>query len=146
MEVTEDSIGLTSEPYTFVVESRHVMQFQQAIGDYNPLYTDESYAEESPYKGAIIPPTFPVAMNHGDIKMPLELDQRRMLHGEQEFIYHVPIRIGDTLHCQMKVADIYEKEGKSGKMQFIILDTEMSQVDGTLACVSRMNIIYRPAA
>lgn len=144
MEVTKNAIGLESEAYTFTVERRHVKQFQQAINDDNPLYQDEDYSAESPYKGTIIPPTFPVAMNDGSIEMPLELDQRRMLHGEQEFLYYQPIRIGDTVQCQMKVTDVYEKEGKSGVMQFIILDTKMMHKDGTLACISRMNIIYRP--
>lgn len=136
-------IGLTSESYTFEIENRHAKQFREAVGDDNPLYSDEAYASESLYGGVIVPPTFPVAMNDGNVSLPIELDHRRMLHGEQEFIYHQAIRPGDRLHCQMKVSDLYDREGKSGKMQFLVLDTEMKNDAGELVCISRMNIIYR---
>ena len=46
--------------------------------------------------------------------------------------------------AQMKVADIYEREGKSGNMQFIVLDTELRDDNDELAVISRTNIIiYR---
>lgn len=144
MELDKKVIGLTSEAYVFEVENRHVRQFSAAVGDGNLVYKDEAYAEQSAYEGLIVPPTFPVAMSDGNVELPLELDHRRMLHGEQEFIYYKPIRPGDRLHCQMKVSDLYDREGKSGKMQFLVLDTEMKDTEGELVCVSRMNIIYRP--
>lgn len=144
MELDEKVIGLTSKPYSFEVEKRHVQQFFTAIGDDNELYQDEDYAKESAYGGLIVPPTFPVAMNDGQADLPLELDHRRMLHGEQEFIYYQPIRPGDRLQCQMKVSDLYDREGKSGVMQFLVLDTEMKNEADELVCISRMNIIYRP--
>ncbi|WP_240315684.1 MaoC family dehydratase N-terminal domain-containing protein [Sporosarcina sp. PTS2304] len=127
-------------------KKRHVGQFATAIGDTNPLYTDENYANESAYEGLIVPPTFPIAMNNGDNELPIDLDHRRMLHGEQEFIYYKPVRIGDRLRCQMRVSDLYDKEGKSGKMQFLKLDTEMKDDTGELVCISRMNIVYRSLA
>lgn len=144
MDLDQSVIGLTSEPYQFEVEKRHVRQFFTAIGDENKLYQDEEYAKRSAYNGLVVPPTFPVAMNNGDVALPLKLDHRRMLHGEQEFIYYQPIRPGDRLHCQMKVSDLYNREGKSGKMQFLVLDTEMKNSEDELVCISRMNIIYRP--
>lgn len=145
MDLDKSVIGLTSNEYVFEVEKRHVQTFATAIGDDNPLYKDKAYAEQSAYGGLIVPPTFPVSMNTGDGKLPLELDHRRMLHGEQEFIYHKPVRPGDRLICQMKVSDLYDKEGKSGKMQFLKLDTEMKDEAGELVCISRMNIVYRSA-
>lgn len=144
MDLDKSVIGLTSKEYVFEVEKRHVHQFASAIGDENLLYTVQEYARQSPYEGMIVPPTFPVAMNNGDVELPLQLDHRRMLHGEQEFLYYQPIRLGDRLHCQMKVSDLYDREGKSGKMQFLVLDTEMKDEQGELVCISRMNIIYRP--
>ncbi|ARF12858.1 MaoC family dehydratase [Sporosarcina sp. P12(2017)] len=145
MDLDKSVIGLTSDEYVFEVESRHVGQFATAIGDDNPLYTDDRYAKESAYEGLVVPPTFPIAMNDGKVEMPVQLDHRRMLHGEQEFLYYKPIRIGDQLRCQIKVSDLYDKEGKSGKMQFLKLDTEMKDEAGELVCISRMNIVYRAA-
>lgn len=144
MELDESVIGLTAKPYIFEVEKGHIRKFAEAIGDPNPLYRDEAYATDTVYGGIIAPPTFPMAVGSEGGDMPLKLDTRRMLHGEQEFIYERPIRPGDRLHCQMKVVDLYEKEGKSGTMQFLVLDTEMKGDDGNLVVTSRMNIIYRP--
>ena len=48
-------IGKTGKPFTFKVEQRHIRQFAQAIGDTNPLYTDEEYVINTPHKGLIAP-------------------------------------------------------------------------------------------
>ncbi|MGM9933125.1 MaoC family dehydratase N-terminal domain-containing protein, partial [Pradoshia sp.] len=129
------------------VEKRHIRQFAEAIGDNNPLYVDEEYAANTIYGGIIAPPSFPVVIGQdsgGAIDLPL--DYTRVLHGEQEFIYQRPIRPGYRLVCQMKVTDLYDREGKSGTMQFLVLDTEMKDESGELVAVSRTNMIYRPAS
>ena len=146
MDLDEKMIGLTGKPYVVEVEKGHIRRFAEAIGDPNPLYRDDEYAKSKGYEGIIAPPTFPMAVGSEGGDIPVELDTRRMLHGEQEFIYERPIIAGDKLTCQMKVADLYEKEGKSGTMQFLILDTEMKDENGDIVVTSRMNIIYRPLA
>ncbi|HEY9577706.1 MAG TPA: MaoC family dehydratase N-terminal domain-containing protein [Pseudobacillus sp.] len=143
MDLDRSIVGLTGPEFTFEVEKRHIRQFAQAIGDSNPLYVDEEYAAGTPYGGIIAPPTFPIAIGAEGESIDLELDQKRMLHGEQEFIYTRPIRPGDRLICQMKVADLYEKEGRSGKMQCLVLDTEIKDENGKQVAISRTNIIYR---
>ncbi|WP_195891930.1 MaoC family dehydratase N-terminal domain-containing protein [Neobacillus dielmonensis] len=144
MNLDQSIVGVSGEVFSFEVEKRHIRQFAHAIGDRNPLYTDQNYAENTFYGGLIAPPTFPVAISSEGGGLPLTLDERRMLHGEQEFIYYKPIRPGDRLSCQMKVTDLYEKEGKSGTMQFLVIDTEMKDEAGEMVVISRMNIVYRP--
>lgn len=144
MDLDKSVIGVAGEVFVFEVEKRHVRQFANAIGDTNPLYVDEEYAANTFYGGLIAPPTFPIAIGSEGKSLPLQLDERRMLHGEQEFIYYRPIRVGNCLYCQMKVNDLYEREGKSGTMQFLVIDTEMKDELGELVVISRMNIIYRP--
>lgn len=137
--------GLTGAEFIFEVEKRHIRQFAEAIGDINPLYVDEEFAAKTSYGGIIAPPTFPIAIGQDSGEsLDLGLEQKRMLHGEQEFIYSRPIRPGDRLHCQMKVSNVYEREGRNGKMQFLILDTEMKDESGEMVVISRTNIIYRP--
>lgn len=137
--------GLTGTQFVFEVEKRHIRQFAEAIGDSNPLYVDEEYAAKTMYGGIIAPPTYPIAIGQDSGEsLDLKLDQRRMLHGEQEFIYKRPIRPGDKLYCQMKVSDVYERNGKKGPMQFVVLDTEMKDEADQLVVISRTNIIYKP--
>ena len=143
MNVTKEHIGLTTERYKVDIEKGHIRRFCQAIGDTNPLFVDEEQASKSAYGSIIAPLTFPIALSDESAKLPLELDVRRMLHGEQEFIYYKPLRPGESYTAQMKVTDIYEREGKSGNMQFIVLDTELRDDNDELAVISRTNIIYR---
>lgn len=144
MDLDKSMIGIASKPYSAEVKKEHVIQFAQAIGDDNPLYKDETYANTTAYEGVTVPPTFLVALG-SNAEFPLTLDFKRMLHGEQEFIYHLPVRIGDKLNCTMTVTDVYDRVGKSGTMQFLVLDTNMTTEDGKLAAVARNTIIYRPA-
>ncbi|WP_200416378.1 MaoC family dehydratase N-terminal domain-containing protein [Virgibacillus salexigens] len=143
MELDKSVIGLQGKVYNFEVEKRHIRQFAEAIGDPNPLYRDEQYAKDTPHKGIIAPLTFPITIGADGGDLPLQLDTKRMLHGEQEFIYYQSIRPGDRLQCQMKVTDLYEREGKSGRMQFLVIDTEIKDDEEQMVAISRMNIIYR---
>lgn len=144
MDIDQSMIGLRSKPYTAVAEKEKARQFAEAIGDLNPLYKDEGYASQTVYGETTIPPTFLIALGN-NAELPIRLDVRRMLHGEQAFIYHRPVRYGEKLECTMSVADIYEKDGKSGPMQFLVLDTEMKDENGQLVAVSKNTIVYRPA-
>ncbi|AQU78481.1 dehydratase [Planococcus faecalis] len=143
MNLNKSMIGIASNPYSVVIEREHVTRFAQAIGDNNLLYENEAYAKTTAYEGMTVPPTFLVALG-SNAEFPLKLDFKRMLHGEQEFIYHQPVRIGDKLDCIMTVTDVYDRVGKSGTMQFLVLDTNMTTEDDTLVAVSRNTIIYRP--
>ncbi|GEK34601.1 MaoC family dehydratase N-terminal domain-containing protein [Kurthia sibirica] len=137
-------IGQKSIDFIFEVTAERIKEFAQAIGDDNPLYSDEEHAKKMGYPTIIAPLTFPVVVAAANEKgFDLGLDQRRMLHGEQEFIYMRPIHVGDILSCHSIVSDVYEKKGKNGVMEFIVIDTNMLDVVGELVVTSRMNIVYR---
>ncbi len=53
-----DAIGVDSEPATHVVEIGAIKKFAEAIGDSNPIYSDERAALKTRYAGLIAPPTF----------------------------------------------------------------------------------------
>ena len=42
-----------------------------------------------------------------------------ILHGEQEFLYHRPVQVGDVLVGEGKITDAYQKESKGRTMTFI---------------------------
>ena len=48
-----------------------------------------------------------------------------ILHGEQEFIYHRPVQVGDVLVGEGKITDAYQKESKGRTMTFIVLGDEL---------------------
>src|SRR5699024_11046346 len=112
MDIDKSVIGLTSEKYVVEVEKGHIKRIAEAICDLNPIYHDEVFAYDAIYGGIIAPPSFHVALTCEGGELSFDLDMKRMLHGEQEFIYERVIHAGDKIHCQMTVTDLYEKEGK----------------------------------
>jgi len=129
------SLGTT----TFPVERGKVREFASAIFDDNPVYVDE----ETP----LAPPTFTMTSQFWpatlDGPMPdLGIDFARVVHGEQEFEYIEPIRAGDVLTGEIKVADAYSKEGKrGGTLTFVVLETRFTNQHGKEAVVARATII-----
>ena len=76
------------------------------------------------------------AVDHG-------FDRRRLLHGEQEFIFHgPPPRAGQVLKVSEQIVDRYEKPGKrGGMMAFAVVVTEYRSEDGTLVAEARKTLI-----
>jgi hydroxyacyl-ACP dehydratase HTD2-like protein with hotdog domain len=66
-----------------------------------------------------------------------------LVHGEQEFEYTRPIRAGETLTLKGRIADIYEKTGSSGTLDFVVLETEAKDADGKTVFFSRNTLISR---
>lgn len=134
-------IGSTSEVYEFEVEKGAIRAFANAIGDDNPLYHDEDYAKRQGYASLVAPPTFPQTF-----KLPtpgFNVDKRRTLHGEQEFIYERPIVAGDALSCVSKLVDIIDRPGKKGTMTFFMFETWGEDINGDLVFRSITTVIYR---
>ena len=141
-------IGKKSKQITIPVEELHIKRFAQAIGDENPLFADAAQAKKSKHGGIIAPPTFATMFGFNDdgprATDGLDYDYAKLVHGEQEYEYHRPLKPGDRITIQSTVADIFEKEGKAGTMDFLV--TEMTGVDqkGRKVFTARSTAIIRP--
>lgn len=126
-------IGLELPPQVIEVEKAPIRSFARAIGDSNPMYTDETAARAAGYRALVAPPTFAFCLNmmafeqFGFIEM-LGVDPRRILHGEQSFTYHAVICAGDVLTLRLRCADIYERKG--GALEFVVHETKVTNADG----------------
>jgi acyl dehydratase len=138
------AVGKTGQPVTMRVELGKVREFARAIKDDNPIYLDEEYARREA-GGIIAPPTFLMTLGFWDDgrgRPKLDMDLRRVLHGEQEFEYLAPIHAGDSLTAVSKVEKVFEKQGsRGGTMTFAVTATEFRNQDGVLVAVSRSTVI-----
>ena len=50
--------------------------------------------------------------------------------GNSDTTYHRPIRPGDRLVITRRLKDIYEKQGKSGPLIFVVTETLIETADG----------------
>ncbi|HEV2919697.1 MAG TPA: MaoC family dehydratase N-terminal domain-containing protein, partial [Actinomycetota bacterium] len=72
----------------------------------------------------------------------LGLDYSRVVHGEQEFVYHRPIRAGDRLLASGKVAAAAAK----GRHELLTLETEITTEAGEPVCTVRATLLSRGTA
>jgi acyl dehydratase len=132
-------IGTELGATTFPVERGKIREFANAILDDNPQYSQS----EQP----VAPPTFTMTTafwpRQSDAPVPdLGLNYARVLHGEQEYEYLVPVRAGDTLTGRSRISDVYEKEGKrGGTMKFVVFETTFTNQRGEDAVVARQVIV-----
>jgi len=121
-------IGKETPPGEARAEAEEIIAFCKAIGDEKPEYVDEQTAKAGPFGAVIAPPTFPMRFLFDaldpDLFFELDLNLAGIVHAEQEFIYHRPVRAGEDYTITGKVHDIYEKEGRSGMLDFVTFEAK----------------------
>ena len=141
----------------FPVEATHIMMFDRAIGDTNPVYADESSAEAQAAGGIVAPPTFPMASMQFDPDNPLRpkpgepwfgsgreasgapVAATGTLHAEQSFTYAKPLRPGMVLRGVQRDGETWVKTSKrGGSLSFTESLTDFFDQDGELVCTARM--------
>ncbi len=144
LEFDESVIGQEFDRYTYDVTKEQIVEFSTSLGETDPLYTDESYAVDTPYGGIVAPPTFCVSFR-SDAAMPdLKLNYgKRGFDGGKECRFIKPIRPGDRITGVDRIAEVYEKTGRSGSMIFIVRESEFTNQDGETVAVIRQSLIRR---
>ena len=140
-------IGKETPTVVAEVLAEETIQFAKALGDLNPLYVDKDAARESPFGSLLAPPTFPVTLAAGnmdpDLFFELGLNFASIVHGEQEFEYLRPLKVGEKVTLKGRVADITEKEGRSGVLDVVVLETTGYDHKGEKIFIARMTLLSK---
>lgn len=136
------AIGVESEASIVLIEKEPIRRFAEAIGDPNPLYHDEEYAKKLGYRSIIAPPgyhpeySFPI--KRGRISGPrFRMPFTRNLNGGNEYEFFQPIQAGDVLSITNRLGDIYERDGRMGKMLFTISEVVFRNQKGETVLIMR---------
>lgn len=147
------------------ITKRDIRRFAQAVGDLNPLYFDDDYAKNSRFGGIIAPLLFyfsfvydpgpeAVAGDDGTLREPSgveryggieypQLPLKNILAGGRELEFLQMLRPGDILSVTGKILDLYEKEGKRGKLVFVVSEnTYFNQNNEVVLKEKITNIFY----
>ena len=138
-ESLRNAIGVESDPITYEIEKGHIARFAEAIGDENPLYSDEIKARNSKYGGIIAPTTFYRALRPGSLPETAESPFTRNLDAGSDWEYFEPIRPGDRITVTIKLADVVEREGRLGKMIIITRETRYENQLGQIVATQKTN-------
>lgn len=144
LEYDASLIGQEFDRYTYEVTREDIIEFATSLGETNPLYTDEEYAATTPYGSIIAPPTFSVTFRSYATMPDLKLNYgKRGFDGGKECQFLAPVRPGDSITGVDRIAEVYEKTGRSGNMIFIVRESELTNQHGEKVAVIRQSLIRR---
>ncbi|MEQ8697370.1 MAG: MaoC family dehydratase N-terminal domain-containing protein [Bauldia litoralis] len=130
--VDRDLIGFEYPSHRATVEAWQLRLFGAAIGANG--------------EGTPVPPTFGYALKSA-VPEPLArfralgIDTSRLLHGDQSFAYHRPLRAGETYSVKTRIADVYERKG--GSLTFLVEETRILDRDDAPVVTLRSTFVIR---
>jgi acyl dehydratase len=123
------------------VTKRDIKRFAQAIGEANPIHFDEDYAKSTAYGTIIAPPLFCQMFTFEDVPTdrlpsdgsPTEIDvpipAQRTVGGASSYEVFQPVKAGDQITAKSTLRNVFTKEGRSGRLYFVVVETEFSNQD-----------------
>lgn len=138
----EKSLGAVGPINTLVVEASAIRRFAEAVGDPNPLYRDPEFARTTRWGGIIAPPTFLCVLMPPLPIPPIDYGSSR-LNGGTQYQSFVPVRPGDVITGQARLAEVRAVQTRNGAM--LIQEREFTYVNqhGATACIGRGTVIQR---
>lgn len=150
------------------VERGAIRRFHQAVMDDDAIYWDDKVATGTKYGGVVAPPLFPLHAHRRPPGTPDPLNQvvrdpnfdgvtrdfglglppvpvpcPRLLNGGNQVEVYQLARPGDRIRAKSKYVDIYQKEGKSGTLVFILVETVYCNQKGETLLKSLQTHILR---
>jgi acyl dehydratase len=115
-----------------------------AVGATDPVHTDAEAARAAGYQDVIAPPTFAIVVSLEAAMAVIDdpdvtLDYSRVVHGEQRFTHHRPIRAGDRLVATTTIDAARSVAGNDLLTARVDLATE----DGEPVCTSTSMLVGR---
>ena len=150
--VDKSMIGTKLDEFEFPVERGKIKEFARAVLNPHPAYLDREAAREMGFDDVPAPVTYAGTFSHHvtsddavmDGMKKLGMDPALSVHGEVEFIHYRPVCAGETLHCELVIGNIYEKEGKrGGSMTFVEMDANFTDAQGNPAMKVRNVFIQK---
>jgi acyl dehydratase len=137
------------------VTTRDIKRFAQAIGEANPVHFDEDYAKSTRYGAIVAPPLFCQVFTFEDVPQdrlpsdgsPVEIDipvpAKRTFGGGSSYEIFQQVKAGDKITAKSTLKDVFIKEGRSGRLYFIVVCTEFSNQKNELVAKETATYIKR---
>jgi acyl dehydratase len=135
-----------------------IRYFATAVGDHNPVYTDDVAARAAGYDGVVAPPTLVCETNQvvnnprDDDGFPghewgIELPGTRLVRGGNDYTFHQPVSPDDVLTVVWEITDLTERTTGSGQAMLIVTSVgRFTNQRGELLVENEETLIYLGAA
>ena len=147
MALDRELVGRSYPPSApYEVGRVKIAEFAAAIGDNDPVHRDADAARAAGHPDVIAPPTFAIAVTLEAANVVLgdpavSLDYNRVVHGEQRFLHHRPIRAGDRLVATTTIDSARTVAGND----LLTTRVELATEDGEAVCTATTMLVARGA-
>jgi acyl dehydratase len=133
----------TTEPVPVTREK--IEKFCTALGETNPLFTDDEAAKKGPYGGVIAPPSFATTFRNGrHFFQHVPRFGKRGFDAGKDLEFVAPIRPGDNITLSSAVKEIYDKTGRTGTMVFVVVRSTLRNQNGEIVAHIDHRFMNRP--
>ena len=145
MALDRELVGRSYPPSAvYEVGRTTIAAFAAAIGDGSPLYRDAEAARSAGHPDVIAPPTFAIAVSLEAAMVVLDdpdvaIDYGRVVHGEQRFTHHRPIRAGDRLVATPTIEAVRSVGGND----LLTTRVDVATEDGEPVCSATSMLVAR---
>lgn len=105
-----------SNSFTKTIGESDVNLYVGILGDFNPLYINESFAKKTEYKARIVPELLPFALADTAAALLQEkkgLKNPAVAYGYEKIEFLKPIFIGDTVTGKYTISEVDEENSKT---------------------------------
>lgn len=135
LHIPEELLGREVELASVTVTAEMIANYAHAVGDTAPTSGEA-------------PPTFCLSMRRGMTPdVPLEADMFGV-YGGHDLEFHHPIRAGERYRITGRIAEVYEKIGRSGTLTVVVREADIRDQAGEVAAkiTERQIVRKRPDA
>ena len=140
------------------VTATDIARFAHATGETNPIHFDRTAAVAAGYPDVVAPTlfTYVVRMHASALVPPDQLEPdgspsadvpplptRRAMAGETRVVLGERVVAGDVIRVQKRLAQMYEKEGRSGPLVFVEMEFTFTNQRDELVARENFTRIYR---
>lgn len=141
------SPGTLVDDVTLEVEAGKIREFARATGAQDSVHSDDAAAHARGFAAPLATLTHSVAVSHVRDQQAfveaLGLDIRRVVVGEVSWRYARPLLGGDRLRATRRVVSDETREGSSGRLRLLTLETQFTDDTGAVAVAVREVLIER---
>lgn len=132
-------LGATETTRARTVTEADIVNWCALTGDWFVLHSDKVYAEKSIFRQRLAPGLMILAFS-GGLGVPPEAEAIVANYGTDRVRYPRPTFIGDTLHLEVEVEDLRERDAETGIATF---RWDMVNQDGDTTMSSRLKVLLK---
>ena len=123
------------------VTRQKLLDYASILGSRAPVHVDAAAARAQGYRDIIALPTFVTWHGAGPIAPREMAIQGIGINAGYDCTLYCPVYPDDTLTYTTRLADLYEKTGRTGTMRFVVRETAVTNQDGETVALLRNSFI-----